>query len=121
MLRHNYEIQVNTCQALREELRNKEDQFRSKMSTLETELKRFMQDSSSRAAEASNEEVQRLQGQYDLKLQRYRQELQEKESQLDKARAQNAEITRELVEATNESAASKNEARVLRDKLKKLT
>lgn len=86
-LAHNYEAQVKANGQLREEMRSKEDQFRSKMSILETELKRFMQENSSRAAEASQEEVQRLQAQYELKLQRHRQELSEREAQLDKARA----------------------------------
>jgi hypothetical protein len=51
MLRRNYDLQVNTSTALREELRSKEEQFRQKIGVLESELKRFMHENSTRASE----------------------------------------------------------------------
>jgi hypothetical protein len=68
MLRRNYDLQVNTSTSLREELRSKEEQFRHKISLLETELKRFMQENSTRASEAQQEELSRLQANFDSKL-----------------------------------------------------
>lgn len=57
ILRKNYEVQVNTANSLREEIRIKEEQFRQRLNVLETELKKFME--SSRGA--SQEEVHRVQ------------------------------------------------------------
>jgi hypothetical protein len=108
-------VQAHTTTALREELRQKEEQFRQKMSVLEQELTRFMDSSKG----ASQEEMARVQMHYEQKLLRAREDLREREGMLEKARVQNAELTRELVEATNESGQAKNEVRVLRDRLKK--
>jgi|LauGreDrversion4_2_1035121.scaffolds.fasta_scaffold2158693_1 hypothetical protein len=52
MLRRNYEVQVQACSGLREEIKCKEDTFREKIQVLETELKRFMHENSTRASEA---------------------------------------------------------------------
>jgi hypothetical protein len=79
MLRKNYDIQVHSSTSLREELRSKEEQFRQKITVLETELKRFMQENSSRVSEAQQEELSRLQANFDAKLQRFRVEITERD------------------------------------------
>ena len=106
-------------QSLTQEIKQKEEQFRLKMGLLEVELKRFMQDSQSRTQQVSQEEVSRVQSQYEERIVRYRQELADKDSQLEKLRHQNAELTKEMVDATNEAGQCKNEMRMLRDKIKK--
>ena len=106
-------------QSLTQEIKQKEEQFRQKMGLLEVELKRFMQDSQSRTQQVSQEEVSRVQSQYEERIVRYRQELADKDSQLEKLRHQNAELTKEMVDATNEAGQCKNEVRMLRDKIKK--
>ncbi|TNV85400.1 hypothetical protein FGO68_gene4595 [Halteria grandinella] len=113
LLRSNYDVSVQTIQQLKRELQAKEDSFRQKLSVLESEIKLQLQES------ASKEDFNRLQREYEARIQRYQQEIRDKEASIDKVRAQNAEITRELVEATNASSHAQNDAKLTRDKLKK--
>lgn len=75
LLRKNYEVQAHTTTSLREELRHKEDQFRSKMSVLEQELTRFMESSKG----ASQEEVARVQAAYEQRMVKVREDLRDRE------------------------------------------
>ena len=75
MLRKNYDIQIQTNQGLREEMRQKDDQFKNKMNLLETELKSFMQQSRG----MNQEEVSRVRDQYEQKLLQLKDELKDKD------------------------------------------
>ena len=75
MLRKNYDIQIQTNQGLREEMRQKDDQFKNKMNLLETELKSFMQQSRG----MNQEEVSKVRDQYEQKLLQLKDELKDKD------------------------------------------